>query len=157
MGNDYDMCNLLVIIIIFGFGVDVVILDRLGWYYYVCVVLGYCVIRYLKVKIYVNVSDVGFVSILSSVGVFGGGFNLSVIVGVIIGIVVVMFVVVGVVWYNRWCKRFFSLYGSCRSGLIVWKFFLIFFESFGVDGFRVFMFKELVVVMKNFFWMELFG
>lgn len=41
--------------LIYNLGYDVVFLNLIGWYYYVCGVLGYCVVRNFKVKIYVNV------------------------------------------------------------------------------------------------------
>ncbi|XP_024372765.1 L-type lectin-domain containing receptor kinase VI.2 isoform X2 [Physcomitrium patens] len=156
-GNDYDMCNLSAIITTFGSGVDVVTLDRPGWHYYVCAVLGHCATRYLKVKIYVNASDAGSASISSSVGAPGGGSNLSAIVGAIIGTVVVMLVAAGAVWYNRRRKRFSSLHGSRRSGLTARKSPLIPFESLGADGPRVFTFKELAAATKNFSRTELLG
>lgn len=104
-------------------------------------------------KVYVNESFVDGIF-------FGGGLSKSIviIVVVVIIVIVVIFVVVGVVCYYRRCKGLDDFLCSYRSGNFGFRsLMLILIEIFGKDGLREFIFRELVVVIKNFFWMELFG
>lgn len=80
------------------------------------------------------------------------------IIGVVVGIVVFMFIVVVMVWFCRCWKKCNGIIGiSNWMSVFVWKIFFMFIVNLGMDGLCVFIYKEFVVVMKNFVWFEFLG
>lgn len=148
--EDYNMCNLATINSTFNSGYDVVPLNTTGPHYYVCGVLGHCANRNLKVKIWVNATNDGLNDNKSSAS------RLAPIIGAIIGIGLLMIIAATGVW---WCRRRAAnrVLGTNRGGGSARKTPLMPIANLGMDGPRVFTYKELVVATKNFARSELLG
>lgn len=150
--DDYDMCNLAAIRATYSSGNDVIQLNTTGWHYYVCGALNHCANRNLKVRIYVNETASASSSNASKT-------NLTPIIGAIIATAVVMIILALVVWYCRRKKGRNSLLGgSGRSNSSTRKPpNMMPIANLGMDGPRVFTFKELATATKNFSRSELLG
>lgn len=149
--EDYDMCNLATINLTYNSGYDVVPLNSTGWHYYVCGVLGHCAARNLKVKIYVNATG-------DATQVKPKGTHLAPIIGAVVGIAALMLIAAVTVWFCRRRKKRNGTIGiSNRMSASARKTPLMPIANLGMDGPRVFTYKELAVATKNFARSELLG
>ncbi|KAG0620097.1 hypothetical protein M758_4G189100 [Ceratodon purpureus] len=148
--EDYEMCNLAAIKNTYSSGNDIIQLNTTGWHYYVCGALNHCANRNLKVSVYVNATNSGVPASASKT-------NLTPIIGAIVATALVMIIAAFIVWYCRRRKARNSLHGSGRSTGSTRKTPLMPIADLGMDGPRVFTFKELATATKNFSRTELLG
>ena len=142
------MCNLANVVTTYNSGDDVVNLNTTGWHYFVCGALNHCANRNLKVKVFVNAT--------SGAPPSNSHSSITAIIGAIVGVALVMIIAALVVW---WCRRRSGQgsLGSRRSNGSTRKTPLMPIGDLGMDGPRVFTFKELAAATKNFSRSELLG
>ena len=138
---DYDACTLNAIRT-YGSGNDVVPLNETGYAFFVCGVLGHCPNRGVKIRVWVTLNGSNDAP---SAGLKPG---VGAIIGAIAGLCIVLLIAAGVTFVI--CRRKRKRASQRKPPLIP-------MASLGMDGPRVFTYKELATATKNFNRSELLG